>query len=853
MTFRSETVTGTGITPPAGSSTKGENGNRTGREDLALRIERHAKQLVCSFALLLPVLLAGCGGHWNQPTLTAIAVAPANPAIPKAAIKQFTATGINSDGTSTDLTTLVNWVSSNTAVASVDSRGLATGVTVGSTLITASYGGQSASTTLTVTPALLMSIAVAPSLPGIAKNLTSQFTALGIYSDGTSQDLTTVVDWNSGSSNIATMPLRGGLATGVAAGQAVISAAFGGQTGHALLTVTAATLNSIRVTPAVANIVKGLTSQFTAVGVFSDGSSQDLTALATWGSATPGVATMPLQGGLATGVGAGTSVVTATFTGVHGNANLTVAAVTLNSITIAPSSQSVNKNLSAQFTAIGTFSDGSSSDITASVTWSSLNTAVATVNPLIPGEVKGILAGTASIRATGFGQTAVDASLTVTAATLKSVSIVPTPLALIVGASHNLTAMATFSDGTSVDVTASAAWVSNGIGFATVNPSGTPTSGLVSGVAAGSTTVTATYLGTAGNATVNVSAASLVSILIAPVAPGVNKGDTKQFIALGTFDNGTSADITDTVIWTSLDTTVATLNPSSKIDSGLATGVKAGTATIHASRDGKIGSATLTVFPINLGLAARFGTFGGIAGMTNTGISTVITGSNGNTADIGTIATATSSITGFHDSAPSDIYTETGSNVGSVTGKIYTCAVSTTGPTSVGVNAASCALATQSFFAAQSAYTDLVAQPSGPDPGAGSLSGLTLAPGVYTAAGGSFQIQGSDLVLDAGGDPNAFWVFQMATTLTVGGPGAAAPQNVLLINGAQAKNVYWQVGSFATINAGGGGTMVGTIVSQAGASFSTAGSVIPVTLNGRAISLGGSVTMVNTFINVPAP
>ena len=93
----------------------------------------------------------------------------------------------------------------------------------------------------------------------------------------------------------------------------------------------------------------------------------------------------------------------------------------------------------------------------------------------------------------------------------------------------------------------------------------------------------------------------------------------------------------------------------------------------------------------------------------------------------------------------------------------------------------------------------------------------------------------------------------MASTLTVGGPGAAFPQSVILVNGAQAKNVFWQVGSAATINAAGGGTMVGTIISNAGAAFSTTGTIAPVTLNGRVLSLGASVTVANTIINVPAP
>ncbi|MEJ0005212.1 MAG: ice-binding family protein [Steroidobacteraceae bacterium] len=176
----------------------------------------------------------------------------------------------------------------------------------------------------------------------------------------------------------------------------------------------------------------------------------------------------------------------------------------------------------------------------------------------------------------------------------------------------------------------------------------------------------------------------------------------------------------------------------------------------------------------------------------------------------------------------------------------------TTGPTSAAANPVFCAIATQARLDAQAAYLALAALPPGANPGA-NLGTLTLAPGVYTAPSGSFLIEGGDLTLDAQGNANAVWVFQMATTLTVGGPGAAAPQSIILAGGAQAKNVYWQVGSFATINAAGGGTMVGTIISQAGASFSTAGNTTPVTLNGRVLSLGASVTLVDTVINVPGP
>ncbi len=248
--------------------------------------------------------------------------------------------------------------------------------------------------------------------------------------------------------------------------------------------------------------------------------------------------------------------------------------------------------------------------------------------------------------------------------------------------------------------------------------------------------------------------------------------------------------------------------------------------------------------PVPLNSALTFGVFGGSAGMTNSGIFTLING------DIGTTAVSTL-VTGFHDAGPGCIYTETPLNVGTVNGKIYTAAPPPTVACPTEGTAVTFAIASQARADALAAYNALVAQPGGPDPGAGNLANLVLTPGVYTASFGSFRIQGGNLTLDAQGNANAVWIFQMATTLTVGGPGAAFPQSIILANGAQAKNVFWQVGSAATINAAGGGTMVGTIITQAGADFSTANNVAILTLNGRALSLGASVTLVNTVINVP--
>jgi hypothetical protein len=234
---------------------------------------------------------------------------------------------------------------------------------------------------------------------------------------------------------------------------------------------------------------------------------------------------------------------------------------------------------------------------------------------------------------------------------------------------------------------------------------------------------------------------------------------------------------------------------------------------------------------VNLGVAGTFGAFGGAAGVTNQGLNTVVGGNLGSTA-------ACTLITGFHDAT--NAYTETPLNKGGVNGSIQ-CAPPAPG------TAASMALATQARADAQTAFNTLAALPAGSDPGAGQLGGLVLAPGVYTAAGGTFGLTTGNLALDAQGDPNAVWVFQTAAGLTVGLP--ATPRSVLLLNGAQARNVYWKVGSAARIE--DGSTMVGTLIAPAGVTVSTAGQTAQTTLIGRAIGLTASVTLVNTTIVAP--
>ncbi|WP_291101539.1 MULTISPECIES: Ig-like domain-containing protein [unclassified Flavobacterium] len=246
--------------------------------------------------------------------------------------------------------------------------------------------------------------------------------------------------------------------------------------------------------------------------------------------------------------------------------------------------------------------------------------------------------------------------------------------------------------------------------------------------------------------------------------------------------------------------------------------------------------------PVNTTNGLGFGAFGGNAGITNQGLHTVVNGSIGTTA-------ASTLVTGFTDGTNGNVYTVTPLNNGLVTGGIYTAAPAPG-------TATNAATALAGLNAARTLYLSIspASMPGGVvNPGAGELGGLTLAPGIYTAAS-SFKVTNGNLTLDAQGDPNAKWYFQAPSSLTVGD---SAPSSVVFLNGVgNPNNVYWYVGSSAVINYAGGGVMVGNIIANSGVTLSSpANSTSPVgqetVLNGRAISLVSAVTMVNTIINVP--
>lgn len=544
-------------------------------------------------------------------TLVSIEVTPTNPSIANGLSDALQATGIYTDNSTHDLTNSVTWSSSVASVASVSnlpgSNGLATTLIPGSTTITAALGGVSGSTNLSVTAATLVSLSVTPANPSIAKGLQSQFTAIGTYTDNAMQNLTAQVQWSSSDPTVATVSNASGydgLGVGLSPGAVTITATLGGATASTVLNVTAATLVSIGVTSANPSIANGLTSQFTATGVYTDNSTQDLTASVAWTSSDTTVASVSnasASHGLATGVSPGLVTITAAKGTVSGSMDLTITPAALVSIALIPANPSIANGTQQQFAATGTYTDVSTHDLTAAVTWSSSDATVVTISNASGsnGFATSVGQGSVTISA-ALGTISGSTGLTVTPAALVSIAVIPANSSIANGTGQQFAATGTYTDNSTQPLTTSVSWGSSDTTVATIS-SASGSQGLASSAGQGSTTITATLGTISGSTGLTVTAATLVSIAISPVNPSITDGTAQQFAATGTYTDNSTQNVTSSVTWSSSDTTIASVS-NAPASSGLATAAGVGTTSISAV----LGSVTATAATLTATAAPEY-------------------------------------------------------------------------------------------------------------------------------------------------------------------------------------------------------------------------------------------------------
>ena len=735
-------------------------------------------------AALLALSTVSCDVHKisGAGDLSTLSVSPNPTTLAINGTRQFTATGADFSGASVTVSPTWTVVSGG---GSISGSGVFTAGTVPGSFastVQATSGGKTATATVIVTVGPLASIVLTPTPVSLATGGTQQYTAVGHDVAGNIVAITPTWSVIAGGGTVGP---TGMFTAGNTAGTFTntVQASSGGIAATATVNVSAGALATMVLTPNPANLAPGGTQQFTVVG--RDANGNVIAVTPTW-SVTAGGGAVNATGLFTAGAAAGTftNTVRATSGTIVATATVNVTAGTLATITLTPNPANLAPGGIQQFTAVGR--DGSGNVVAITPTWSVINGGgtIASDGRFTAGSTAGTFTNTVQVSSGGITSTA---TVNVTTGALATIVVTPNPATLAPGGVQQFTATGRDANGNTVAVTP--VWsVTNGGG--TIATNGQFTAGNTAGTF--NNTVRATSGTISGSATVNVVAGPVVSIVVSPNPETLGVGEQRQFSAVGRDANNNVVTISPT--WAILNGGGTIGQSSGLFTAGNTTGTFVN--TVRASVGTVAGFATVTVTaapvlppPTNLlGSAASNGIMAGTA------VTCVI----GGTVNADVSISPGNTITGFPP-----------------------CSIT-------GVQNLGNALAAQMQIDLTTAYNTLAGMPCPPANFiSANLGGTTLRAGVYCSAT-SIGVSGT-LTLDGGGDPNAVFVFQAGSGLTTAG-------NIVLINGAMARNVYWQVGSSATI--GTASQWQGNIVALTSITL-----VDNANLFGRALARNGAVSL----------
>ena len=745
--------------------------------------------------VLAGVLSTGCDVHGasGPGALATIVVAPNPQTLAVNGTQQFTATGRDFSGAPVSISPVWSVVAGGGAITG--SGMFTAGTTPGTftTTVKATLDGISSTATVIVIAGPLASITLTPNPATLGVGATQQFSAVGKDAAGNVVPLSPSWSVVAGGGTISGAGMfTAGTAVGTFANTVQVRSA--GITATATVNVTAGPLATIDVTPTPMTLGAGLSGQFAAVG--RDASGNIVAITPTW-SVVAGGGSISALGMFTAGTTTGTfsNTVRATSGSVSGAATVIVTAGPLATLVVTPNPATLSVGATQQFTATGRDANGNSVAVTPVWTMVAGGGMIDASGMFTAGTAPGTFGNT--VRATS-GGIAGTATVVVTAGALETITVTPNPVSMDMGAVQQFTAVGRDASGNIVTIAPTWAVVSGG---GTIDAStGSFTAGNLAGTYNGTVRATSGTVSGSATVTVNAAAPTLASITVTPNPASVMTNATQQFTAVGRDGNGNVMSITP--IWSVANGGGTIDAVTGRFTAGSVTGTFSN--TVRASSGAVDGRATVTVTgtaplppTVNLGGAAANGIMAGTAVTCVTGgiINANVSISPGNT------------ITGF-------------------------------GPCIInGVQHLNDGVAIQDQIDLATAYNTLRDLPCPPANAiVANLGGTTKTAGVYCTASG-ISVSGT-LTLDGGGDPNATFVFQAGSSLTTAG-------NIVLINGAQARNVYWQVGSSATL--GTASQWQGNILALTSISL-----VDNATLLGRALARNGAVSLgTNNVITLP--
>lgn len=522
-----------------------------------------------------------------ETALLGIVIRPSSATIAPGDTAGFRAVVEWDDGTETDVTDGSTWHSANETIAAV-AVGTVTGLSDGSTTITARWAGeQSDPATVTVRSDVAPErIRIVPEHAEIPVGGVAPFAALLLWSDGRETDVSEEAIWHSSDPEVATLGADR-LAMGLAPGTATITAErLGLRSSGATVTVRGPDLLAISLDPPALSWCPGsrATASLTAAGRHADGSTVDLTELATWASDDETIATVSNERGSRGVVAAratvpGTARITATYDGI--TSSPTVVSVpdcdAVERVDVRPATVVIGCGESAGLVATATWAFGLVADVTASADWTSSDAGVATVDAV--GVVTGVASGEATITAT-FGASGT-ASVTVGCDTILGIIVTPSATTLPVGLTQQFTATAIYPDRSTSDVTASPylTWTSSMPSVAAISNE-VGAQGLATALSTGATSITARYADrfvdvVSPGVALSVTSCPVIGLTIVPSSATIAVGTTMALRAQANRSCGLVEDVSDGVTWASADETVATV-ATGAAPRGVVTGVRPG-------------------------------------------------------------------------------------------------------------------------------------------------------------------------------------------------------------------------------------------------------------------------------------
>ncbi len=548
--------------------------------------------------LFLATLVSACGGsdasfdNGGARLLTAIEVSPSEASVPAGLQQSYTATGVYSDGSREDLSASAIWASAEPTIASVDNSGVATGITPGTTRISASVDGVSGDAELTVTDAVAQVLQILPPAATIPINTTQDYRAYAVYSDGRVENVTFSAEWvlendsgilaayEPGAAPVAREIDDFGTAIGVAVGEDELVASFEGLSSSSSITVTEPTLESISVTPQDETTPQGTLVAYTATGNYSDGSTANLTKVVTWSSSESAVATIsntdPTRG-IASALAAGATEIVASFEGLSDQTSLTVLDDNIVRIDVLPPRAVIDVGQSLQYQAIAVTESGRSLDVTSGAEWVSQQESVASIEE--GGSATGRAPGNTTISAS-YDTVTGSAQLEVRGAeiNLVAISVEPVNAALYSFTTLQYTAIAIYSDGSNADVTELVTWGSADSNILVLSNDDDFGRGLAFGLQPGETLVTAALNGVEDSTPVTVvQTQAEIELVVRPPLIELPEGGSTRYGADLVINGERAIEVSDFVAWSSSDTTVATIDAT-----GLARALAEGSTEIIA-------------------------------------------------------------------------------------------------------------------------------------------------------------------------------------------------------------------------------------------------------------------------------